>query len=81
MTLTYLFQDAAKRAVEQATIRGSSLPDRIYSKEKFISEFAAVLDHDSKLSPADIDVLLLYLSRDSDAIAYDGQVCEHFFFL
>lgn len=40
-----------------------------------MSEFAGVLDERSLLSDADMDVLLLYMSRDSGAIAYDGKAC------
>lgn len=40
-----------------------------------MNEFAGVLDEGSRLSDADMDVLLLYMSRDSGAIAYDGKVC------
>lgn len=67
-------QDAANRVVQKATAQASSPLDRIYAKEQFCEEFATVLDSAAELSDADFDVLLVYLSRDSKAIVYDGQV-------
>ena len=40
-----------------------------------MKSFSTVLDGATELSGADFDVLLLYLSRDCGAIAYDGRVC------
>lgn len=57
-----------------------SKTDLIYSKERFVNEFATVLHEQSELSNDDFNVLLLYLSRDSGAIAYDGEVCTVVFF-
>lgn len=62
--------------VKQATSTTSSKMDLVCSKEAFINEFAAILDEGSDLSETDFDVLLLYLSRDSGSIAYDGKVCS-----
>jgi charged multivesicular body protein 7 len=39
-----------------------------------VEEYATVLSDATELSDQDFDVLLLYLSRDSGAIAYDGKV-------
>lgn len=61
-------------AVKKATSGNSSKLDLIYSKESFVGEFAGILNDATELSDADFDVLLLYLSRDSGAIAYDGKV-------
>lgn len=67
-------QEAADRVVKQTLGGSRSKMDLIYSKEHFTEEFATVLNKDSGLSSADFDVLLLYLSRDIGAIAYDGKV-------
>ena len=48
--------------------------DLVYSKENFMRSFATILQEDSELSEADFGVLLIYLSRDKGAIAYDGKV-------
>lgn len=52
-----------------------SRADLVYSRGSFSENFATVLDGSSELSDSDFDVLLLYLSRDKGAIAYDGKVC------
>jgi len=39
-----------------------------------MNEYAGILDAGVDLSETDFDVLLLYLSRDSGSIAYDGKV-------
>lgn len=60
--------------IDQATSRNLSSLDRIYSKEKFTEKFGKVLGQEAELSDNDIDILLIYLSRDINAIAYDGKV-------
>jgi charged multivesicular body protein 7 len=67
-------QEAAGRVVKQALNCSSSPIDLIYSKERFVSEFGTVLNGDTELSDTDIDILLLYLSRDSNAVVSDGKV-------
>lgn len=74
LVLVENLQEAADLAVKKATGSNSSKLDLIYSKESFVEEFAAILNDATELSDADFDVLLLYLSRDSGAIAYDGKV-------
>ncbi|KAF9253475.1 hypothetical protein DTO013E5_136 [Penicillium roqueforti] len=69
-------QEAADLAVKKATGGKSSKLDLIYSREMFVEEFAAILNEATELSDADFDVLLLYLSRDSSAIAYDGKTIK-----
>ncbi|KAL1969755.1 hypothetical protein VTN77DRAFT_8308 [Rasamsonia byssochlamydoides] len=69
-------KEAANRIVKQALSHTSSRLDLIYSKEKFINDFSTVLHAETELSDADFDVLLLYLSRDINAIAYDGKTIK-----
>ncbi|KAF7621300.1 hypothetical protein AFLA_011603 [Aspergillus flavus NRRL3357] len=66
-------KEAAGGIVKKVMGRSPSNTDLVYSKESFVSEFGTTLNQDSELSEADFDVLLLYLSRDSGAIAYDGK--------
>ncbi|KAE8346375.1 hypothetical protein BDV24DRAFT_80598 [Aspergillus arachidicola] len=66
-------KEAAGGIVKKVIDRSPSNTDLVYSKESFVSEFGTTLNQDSELSEADFDVLLLYLSRDSGAIAYDGK--------
>ena len=68
-------QEAAELVVKKATGNSASPLDLIYSKESFVEEFASILHDATELSDSDFDVLLIYLSRDSNAIAYDGKVC------
>ncbi|KAL1973057.1 hypothetical protein VTN31DRAFT_6599 [Thermomyces dupontii] len=69
-------KDAANRVVQKALAEASSPLDRIYAREQFCEAFATVLDSSAELSDSDFDVLLVYLSRDSKAIAYDGQTIK-----
>ncbi|KAH3505083.1 hypothetical protein KXW24_007630 [Aspergillus fumigatus] len=73
LVLVENLKEAADRVVKQTLGGSRSKMDLIYSKEHFTEEFATVLNKDSGLSSADFDVLLLYLSRDIGAIAYDGK--------
>ncbi|KAJ5611830.1 hypothetical protein N7528_008935 [Penicillium herquei] len=69
-------QEAAELAIKKATGGNSSQLDPIYSKESFIEEYATILHDATELSDSDFDVLLLYLSRDCGAIAYDGRTIK-----
>ncbi|GIJ89346.1 hypothetical protein Asppvi_008284 [Aspergillus pseudoviridinutans] len=73
LVLVENLKDAADRVVKQTLGDSRSKMDLVYSKERFTEAFATVLNKDSGLSSADFDVLLLYLSRDIGAIAYDGK--------
>ncbi|PWY87064.1 SNF7 family protein [Aspergillus sclerotioniger CBS 115572] len=76
LVLVKNLKEAADRVVKKATGHNPSKTDLVYSKESFVSEFSGVLEEGSRLSDADMDVLLLYLSRDSGAIAYDGKTIK-----
>ncbi|CEJ58201.1 hypothetical protein PMG11_06867 [Penicillium brasilianum] len=76
LVLVENLQEAADLVVKKATGGTSSKLDLIYSKESFIKEFASILHDSTELSDADFDILLLYLSRDSGAIAYDGKTVK-----
>ncbi|KAL4889533.1 Snf7-domain-containing protein [Aspergillus ambiguus] len=65
--------EAADRIVKKAMGHKPSRTDLIYSRESFVNTFAAVFDGQNEMSDADVDILLLYLSRESGAIAYDGK--------
>ena len=74
----YPLKEAADLVIKKATGGNSSKLDLIYSKESFVEEYATILHDASELSDSDFDVLLLYLSRDCGAIAYDGKVCRNY---
>ncbi|KAB8077037.1 Snf7-domain-containing protein [Aspergillus leporis] len=69
-------KEAAGGIVKQVMGKSPSDTDLVYSKESFVNEFGTILNHESELSETDFDVLLLYLSRDSGAIAYDGKTIK-----
>ncbi|PYI04327.1 SNF7 family protein [Aspergillus sclerotiicarbonarius CBS 121057] len=76
LVLVENLKETADRVVKKATGHNPSKTDLVYSKESFVNEFGGVLDEGSRLSDADMDMLLLYLSRDSGAIAYDGKTIK-----
>ncbi|GLI74139.1 hypothetical protein PoHVEF18_002373 [Penicillium ochrochloron] len=76
LVLVENLQEAADLVVKKATGGNSSRLDLIYSKDSFIEEFASILHDATELSDSDFDILLLYLSRDSGAIAYDGRTVK-----
>ncbi|KAI5292704.1 hypothetical protein KEM52_006130, partial [Ascosphaera acerosa] len=49
----------------------TTLVDRVFAKRTFVDEYCTW--HDAPLSDADVDVLLTYLSRDVQKVAYDGK--------
>ncbi|CEL08822.1 hypothetical protein ASPCAL11967 [Aspergillus calidoustus] len=73
LVLVENLQEAADKVVRRVMGSNPSRTDLIYTKEGFVESFATILDEESELSNADFDVLLLYLSRDKGAIAYDGK--------
>ncbi|KAK2001646.1 Snf7 family protein [Colletotrichum falcatum] len=50
--------------------------DRTYTKSHFRKTFADTLVQDRRLSETDVDILLVFLSRDKDVVVYDGQVVK-----
>ncbi|OJD18649.1 hypothetical protein AJ78_01345 [Emergomyces pasteurianus Ep9510] len=66
-------REVGKRLLTVASISHKSATDCIYSKELFTKLFANILGGRALLSNLDIDVLLIFLSRDENAILYDGE--------
>jgi charged multivesicular body protein 7 len=54
----------------------TSLFDRIFSKESFCRTFRETLIMGKTLSETDVDVLLLFSSRDKGLLSYDGKVVK-----
>lgn len=50
--------------------------DRTFSKAHFLQTFRSSLPTTTPLSPADMDVLLVFLSRDKHALLYDGHTVK-----
>ncbi|KAH8696708.1 putative vacuolar sorting protein SNF7 family protein [Talaromyces proteolyticus] len=76
LVLVENLEEAAKRIINTATGIDISPLNRIYSKEMFVKRFATVLDQGTALSDNDFDILLLHLSRDIKAAAYDGKTIK-----
>ncbi|KAL4883432.1 Snf7-domain-containing protein [Aspergillus karnatakaensis] len=69
-------QEAGDKVVNRVMGASPTKTDLVYSKDSFVESFATILDDESELSESDIDVLLLHLSRDKGAIAYDGKTIK-----
>ncbi|EED12845.1 vacuolar sorting protein SNF7 family protein, putative [Talaromyces stipitatus ATCC 10500] len=76
LVLVENLKETAKRVLHLQSNRKSSSLDRIYSKERFTNTFSTVLEGDTVLSDDDIEALLIYLSRDINAIFYDGKTIK-----
>ncbi|KAK4494156.1 hypothetical protein PRZ48_014454 [Zasmidium cellare] len=64
-------EEAAKRVIDEADQIATSNTSRVFSKAIFNKAFAKEVGVD-KLSQRDLDVLLLHLRRDRNAVAYDA---------
>ncbi|PGH23724.1 hypothetical protein AJ80_02152 [Polytolypa hystricis UAMH7299] len=69
-------KQAAPQVLKAASTQHSSNADRIYSKELFAKGIRVELGRGAALSDTDIDVLLIFLSRDQNAILYDGKTIK-----
>ncbi|KAJ5980845.1 hypothetical protein N7481_008143 [Penicillium waksmanii] len=76
LVLVENLKEASDLVVKRATGDKPSKLDLIYSKESFVERFSDVLHDATELSDADFDVLLVYLSRDSGVISYDGKTIK-----
>lgn len=64
--------EGAAKEFGDLTAEKSSRFDRIFTKVQFQKAFSTVLIKNQRLSDADLEVLLKFLSRDKEAIEYDG---------
>lgn len=71
--INWYFQAVAEHILLAAKDDTAPSADRVYSKESFAKEHCTW--NEIQLSEPDVDVLLTYLSRDEQKIAYDGKVC------
>jgi charged multivesicular body protein 7 len=54
----------------------TSTADRVLSKADFLKRFSTVLNPSSPLTTNDLDILLVFLSRDKQAISYNAQTIK-----
>ncbi|KAI9375650.1 Snf7-domain-containing protein [Aspergillus egyptiacus] len=76
LVLVENLKEAGSKVVKRVMGASPSNADLTYSKESFMESFATILDEQNELSDTDFEVLLLYLSRDEGAIAYDGKTIK-----
>ncbi|KKZ67629.1 hypothetical protein EMCG_06689 [[Emmonsia] crescens] len=69
-------KEVGKRVLAVASSSHRSNTDSIYSKELFTKRFANILGGRAVLSKLDVDVLLIFLSRDENSILYDGETVK-----
>lgn len=69
-------EEVAGHVLETVSRQSTSMVDRIYSVEMFKNEFREIDDGqvERPLGETDFKVLLKYLSRDREEIAFDGHV-------
>ncbi|KAF5013537.1 hypothetical protein FDECE_460 [Fusarium decemcellulare] len=65
--------EAAAKELGDLMAEKTSRFDRVFSKAQFQKAFSAALVKDQRLTDADLDVLLKFLSRDKGVIEYDGK--------
>ncbi|EME78922.1 uncharacterized protein MYCFIDRAFT_205205 [Pseudocercospora fijiensis CIRAD86] len=65
-------ENAAKVLLQRAGKISASEADRIYSKDLFAKTFSTTLGVES-INPLDLDVLLMHLSRDLGALAFEKE--------
>ncbi|OHE94039.1 Snf7 family protein [Colletotrichum orchidophilum] len=68
-------ETTAKSLAEKVTSADSRF-DRTYTKSHFQKTFADTLVQNRRLSETDVDILLVFLSRDKGIVVYDGQVVK-----
>ncbi|KAM3455567.1 hypothetical protein MY3296_002278 [Beauveria thailandica] len=66
--------EAATKQFNDIMADHTSKFDRVFTKSQFYNTFASDLIDSQRLSEADMNVLLCYLSRDKGLIEYDGRI-------
>jgi charged multivesicular body protein 7 len=68
--------ESATKELAQRVTGLTTRTDRIYSKKLFHEAFANVLGSKNQMTAADMDVLLRFMARDKNMLAYDGQTIK-----
>lgn len=66
--------EAATKQFNDIMAEHTSKFDRVFTKSQFYNTFASDLIAGQRLSEADVNVLLRYLSRDKGIVEYDGKI-------
>lgn len=79
LVLVPVLEDISKKILAWQQRQGQSPTDRIFTRESFSTVVSAVLSpsqQQTPLSSKDLDVLLLYLSRDKAILSYDNKTVK-----
>ncbi|ETN44844.1 uncharacterized protein HMPREF1541_09719 [Cyphellophora europaea CBS 101466] len=79
LVLVPVLEDITKKLLAWQQRQGQSPTDRIYTREAFgsvISELLSTAQHSTPLNAKDLEVLLLYLSRDNPILTYDDKTVK-----
>ncbi|KAF4773822.1 Snf7 family protein [Colletotrichum scovillei] len=68
--------EATAKSLAERVSAADSRFDRTYTKTHFQKTFADALVQDRRLSETDVDILLVFLSRDKGIVVYDGKVVK-----
>jgi charged multivesicular body protein 7 len=79
LVLVPVLEDISKKLLAWQQRQGQSPTDRIYTRESFSTVVASLLassQEASLLNSKDLDILLLYLSRDKPMLSYDEKTVK-----
>lgn len=79
LVLVPVLEDMTKRILAWQQRQGQSLTDRIYTRESFSSAVSGLVSSSEQSTPLaskDLDMLLLYLSRDNPILSYDDKTVK-----
>lgn len=68
--------EAAAAEIFKRMEEHTSNADRVLSRVDFLKRFGTALDTHTPLTTQDLDVLLVYLSRDKQAVSYNSQTIK-----
>jgi charged multivesicular body protein 7 len=68
--------EVAAEAIFKKMQEHVSNADRVLSRADFLKRFATILNPAAPLTPTDVDILLIHLARDRQAISYNAQAIK-----
>jgi charged multivesicular body protein 7 len=68
--------EVAADEISKKMKEASSTADRVLSKSDFLKRFSTILNSTAPLTMSDMDVLLVHLARDKQAISYSAQTIK-----
>jgi charged multivesicular body protein 7 len=68
--------EVAADEISKKMKEAASTADRVLSKSDFLKRFSSILNSTAPLTMSDMDVLLVHLARDKQAISYSAQTIK-----